>query len=97
MKALVGHASKHSRHWPQRSRTGRLLLPRLGVVKYLMSAFQELSLPDLYFVPVYIGYDQVIEQSEYLEEIRGEKEKGNALFSLLRSWRLIRENSGRFI
>ena len=78
-----------------RSRTGRLLLPRLGVVKYIVNAFQELSLPDLYFVPVYIGYDQVIEQGEYVEEMTGEKEKGNALFSLLRSWRLIRENYGK--
>jgi hypothetical protein len=28
-------------------------------------AFQELSLRDLYFVPVYIGYDQVIEQAVF--------------------------------
>jgi len=78
-----------------RSRTGRLLLPRLGIVKYLVNAFQQLGLPDLYFVPVYIGYDQVIEQGEYLQEIKGEKEKGSALFSLLRSWRLIREQYGK--
>ncbi len=78
-----------------RSRTGRLLLPQLGVVKYLVNAFQQLGLPDLYFVPVYIGYDQVIEQGEYLQEIKGEKEKGSALFALLRSWRLIRENYGK--
>jgi glycerol-3-phosphate O-acyltransferase len=78
-----------------RSRTGRLLLPRMGVVKYLVKAFQELGLRDLYFVPVYIGYDQVIEQGEYLRELKGEKEKGNKLFALLRSWRLIRENYGK--
>ena len=79
-----------------RSRTGRLLLPRMGVVKYIVRGFRELNLPDLYFVPIYIGYDQVIEQGEYLREIKGEEKKGsNKLLTLLRSRQLIRQRYGK--
>jgi len=79
-----------------RSRTGRLLLPKLGVVKYLIRGWRELGLKDLYFVPVYIGYDQVIEQGEYLREITGQKkEKGNRFLTLLRSRQLIRQRYGK--
>ena len=79
-----------------RSRTGRLLLPKLGVVKYLVRGWRELGLKDLYFVPVYIGYDQVIELREYLREITGQaKEGGNKLLTLLHTRQLIRQRYGK--
>jgi len=77
-----------------RSRTGRLLQPKMGVVKYVVRAYRELGLKDIQFVPIYIGYDQVMEQAGYLREIKGE-EKGSALGSIPRSQRLIRDKYGK--
>lgn len=78
-----------------RSRTGRLLLPKMGIVKYLVRAYHELGLKDLQFVPVYIGYDQVIEQASYLREMKGETGRESRLRSLPRWQRLITDQYGK--
>jgi len=78
-----------------RSRSGRLLLPKLGVVKYMVEGYGQLGLKDLYFVPVYIGYDQVMEQGEYLRELKGGKKTGESFLALLRARHLIRERYGK--
>lgn len=78
-----------------RSRTGRLLLPKMGIVKYLVRAYHELGLKDLQFVPVYIGYDQVIEQAGYLREIKGETKRESRLRTLPRWQRLITDQYGK--
>ena len=78
-----------------RSRTGRLLLPKMGVVKYMVRAYRELGLRDLQFVPVYIGYDQVIEQAGYVREVTGQAKKESRLKTLPRSQRMFREQYGK--
>jgi len=74
-----------------RSRTGRLLLPKMGVVKYMVRAYHELGIKDLAFVPVYIGYDQVIDQASYLREMKGEKSDS----TLRSSSRMFRQKYGK--
>ena len=73
------------------SRTGRLLLPKMGVVKYMVRAYHELGIKDLAFVPVYIGYDQVIDQPSYLHEMKGEKSDS----TLRSSSRMFRQKYGK--
>jgi len=77
-----------------RSRTGRLLLPKMGVVKYLVEAFHESAATDLAFVPVGIVYDQILEEGEYLQEMHGVKPVGSRLLELLRHRRIIRQRYG---
>jgi len=77
-----------------RSRTGRLLLPKLGVVKYLVQAFQKGAAEDVTFMPVGIVYDQILEEGEYLKEMHGVKPERNRLLEMLRNRNLIRQRYG---
>ena len=41
-----------------RSRTGKLLPPRVGMLAFLLQSVKEGSVKDLTFVPTFVGYDQ---------------------------------------
>lgn len=78
-----------------RSRTGLLHMPRLGMVKYILDAYEHGAARDIMFVPVYIGHDQIIEEGEYIEEMEGVKSPKPNLIELLRNRNLIRQRYGR--
>ncbi|OOH89693.1 glycerol-3-phosphate 1-O-acyltransferase [Pasteurellaceae bacterium 15-036681] len=62
-----------------RSRTGRLLEPKTGMMSMTMQALQRGLKRPISIVPVYIGYEHVLEVDTYEKELRGaEKEKENA-------------------
>ena len=61
-----------------RSRSGKLVLPKIGFLSILVQAFREGYCDDLVFVPASITYDRVLEGQTYLKELGGgEKEKEN--------------------
>lgn len=61
-----------------RSRTGRLLTPKTGMMSMTLQALQRGLNRPLSIVPVYIGYEHVLEVETYAKELRGaEKEKEN--------------------
>ncbi len=78
-----------------RSRTGRLLLPKKGLVKYVMDAYESGVARDIMLVPVYIGYDQIIEEGEYLEEMSGTKNPKGNLIEMVRNFRLFMKRYGQ--
>ncbi|MBR0572720.1 MULTISPECIES: glycerol-3-phosphate 1-O-acyltransferase PlsB [Pasteurellaceae] len=60
-----------------RSRTGRLLSPKTGMMAMTLRAVQGATRP-ISIVPVYIGYEHVLEVDTYAKELRGaKKEKEN--------------------
>ena len=62
-----------------RSRTGRLLAPKTGMVSMTLQALQQGQTRPISIVPVYVGYEHVLEVDTYAKELRGaEKEKENA-------------------
>lgn len=62
-----------------RSRTGRLLDPKTGMMSMTLQALQRGLNRPISIVPVYIGYEHVLEVDTYAKELRGaEKEKENA-------------------
>ena len=62
-----------------RSRTGRLLTPKTGMMSMTLQALQQSQTRPISVVPVYVGYEHVIEVDTYAKELRGaEKEKENA-------------------
>lgn len=62
-----------------RSRTGRLLTPKTGMMSMTLQALQRGLNRPLSIVPVYIGYEHVLEVDTYAKELRGAtKEKENA-------------------
>ena len=78
-----------------RSRSGKLLQPQLGMLTILMDAFQKQPEKDLIFVPVYIGYDQVPEEKEYLNEIQGGKKKPENARQLVKFGKLFKKRFGK--
>ena len=68
-----------------RSRTGRLLPPKLGMLSMTAGAWLETRNKPLAFVPVYIGYEKLIEGNAYLGELYGQKKKKESLLTTLRS------------
>jgi glycerol-3-phosphate O-acyltransferase len=65
-----------------RSRTGKMVMPKYGLLSMVLQAYDEGVSEDLAIIPVFIGYDRVIEEKAYLKELGGapkEKEKPTAV------------------
>ncbi len=78
-----------------RSRTGRLLKARTGLLRMTIS-HQMRGLPKpIALVPVYFGYEKLVEGASYLAELRGSAKKGESMGDLVRAARLIKQNFGR--
>ena len=59
-----------------RSRTGKLLPPKLGLLSLVIDAALEVHPKKVHFAPVSIGYERMVEEQAYLHELRGgEKRK----------------------
>ena len=77
-----------------RSRTGRLLPAHTGMLRMTIDAHRRgLPRPPA-FVPVYFGYEKVIEANAYLDELRGASKRRETVGGVLRSLRLTRESFG---
>ncbi|KAF9169199.1 hypothetical protein BGX21_010847 [Mortierella sp. AD011] len=78
-----------------RSRTGKLLPPKLGVLKIIMEAMLSDRVKDCYIVPISIGYDKVIETETYINELLGIPKEKESLWGLLTNSRLLQLKMGR--
>lgn len=78
-----------------RSRTGKLLMPKLGLLSILLNAFQNGASSDMIVVPIYIGYDQVLEEKAYLHEIEGGKKDPENLSQVVRASRFLKKRYGK--
>ncbi len=78
-----------------RSRTGRLLRPRTGLLRMTIeSARRGLPRP-IAIVPVYVSYEKVVEGGSYLRELRGAGKTRESMGGVLRNLRLTRQSFGR--
>ncbi|MBL9037807.1 MAG: 1-acyl-sn-glycerol-3-phosphate acyltransferase, partial [Archangium sp.] len=96
LKKLV-HDGIHHEFFPEggRSRTGKLLSPKLGLFTWLVDAVLEGARNDLLFVPAAIDYEKVVEGSSYTHELRGGEKKPEDLKALLSAPSVLTENYGR--
>jgi glycerol-3-phosphate O-acyltransferase len=78
-----------------RSRTGKLLEPKFGALGMIVDAALSLPRREVYFVPISIGYERIIETRSYRDELTGgEKQKEDAA-GLLKSTEVLRHRYGR--
>ncbi|MGC4086483.1 MAG: 1-acyl-sn-glycerol-3-phosphate acyltransferase [Polyangiaceae bacterium] len=78
-----------------RSRTGKLLPPKFGILSMVIDAALAVPERPSWFVPVSIGYERVIEGESYERELQGgEKQKEDAA-GLFKSRELLRHRYGR--
>lgn len=96
LKKLV-HDGIHHEFFPEggRSRTGKLLTPKLGLFTWLVDAVLEGARNDLLFVPVAIDYEKVVEGASYKAELAGGEKKPEDLKALLSAPSVLTENYGR--
>jgi glycerol-3-phosphate O-acyltransferase len=79
-----------------RSRTGRLLAPKGGMIAMTLKAFLRAPRRPVVFQPVYIGYEKVIEGKSYLDELTGRPKQKETIWALVRGvFEVLRENYGK--
>ncbi|HEY3519474.1 MAG TPA: glycerol-3-phosphate 1-O-acyltransferase PlsB, partial [Rhodanobacteraceae bacterium] len=78
-----------------RSRTGRLLEPRAGMLAMTVRAFLRAPRRPVLFQPIYIGYEKLMEGRSYSGELSGQKKEKESWWNLLRGLRVLRQHYGR--
>ena len=78
-----------------RSRTGKLVLPKIGLLHMILRAYFEGATQDLNFVPTFIGYDQVLEEKAYLSELEGKKKETESVGQLVGARKFLKGRYGR--
>ena len=77
-----------------RTRTGRLLPARTGVLQMTIEAHRRGVPRPIVFVPVYVGYDKLVEATSYVDELRGAAKKTESVSGLFRNMRMVRQSFG---
>ena len=78
-----------------RSRTGRLLQPKTGMLAMTVRSYVRDPRRPVVFLPVYFGYERIVEGATYLNELAGRPKRKESVGDLLRATRVLRERFGR--
>ncbi|MGH8516919.1 MAG: 1-acyl-sn-glycerol-3-phosphate acyltransferase, partial [Panacagrimonas sp.] len=78
-----------------RSRTGRLLPPKTGMLGMVVESALRQTTRKVALVPVYIGYDKVWELNSYFKELRGGSKKKESAGELLKAGKLLTKSFGK--
>jgi glycerol-3-phosphate O-acyltransferase len=68
-----------------RSRTGRLLAPRTGMLSMTVRAYLRDPKRPVVFMPVYFGYERIIEGRTYIGELSGVPKEKESVFGLIKA------------
>lgn len=77
-----------------RSRSGKLLPPRFGLLAYVVGSWQRGKSDDVMLIPVSIVYDQIQDLSSYAGEARGDEKEKESFGWALRLIRSLRRRYG---
>jgi glycerol-3-phosphate O-acyltransferase len=77
-----------------RSRTGRLLEPKTGMLSMTVRSFLRDPQRPVVFVPVYFGYERIFEGATYVGELAGKPKEKESVLGLLRAVGRLRERFG---
>lgn len=78
-----------------RSRTGKLLRPKLGFLSILLDCYKNGACEKMLFVPTYIGCDRVPEESAYMDEVLGGKKEDENLSQVIGATRFLKQRYGK--
>jgi glycerol-3-phosphate O-acyltransferase len=77
-----------------RSRTGKTLPPRLGILSWEVEAFLGTARRDLFFVPVAITYERLVEESAMVDELEGREKRDESVLGLVRARKFLQRRFG---
>jgi glycerol-3-phosphate O-acyltransferase len=78
-----------------RSRTGRLLQPKTGMLSMTVRSYLRDPVRPVLFLPVYFGYERIVEGTTYIGELSGKPKEKESVFGLLRAVRKLKERFGK--
>ncbi|MGI9323309.1 MAG: glycerol-3-phosphate 1-O-acyltransferase PlsB [Pseudomonadales bacterium] len=78
-----------------RSRTGRTLQPRLGMLNMTLGSFRRNANKPIAFLPVYLGYERVLEASTYMAELSGKDKQSESMFDMFKVFSSFRRAFGK--
>lgn len=78
-----------------RSRHGRLLKPKVGMLTMVIKAFLNTRYQKILIVPVNISYDRIIEIRSYLKELSGQSKISESFKQLFNARKYLRNNYGK--
>ncbi|OPH33376.1 glycerol-3-phosphate 1-O-acyltransferase PlsB [Moraxella lacunata] len=68
-----------------RSRSGRLLPPKLGMLAMTVGSYLRDPAKPVVFVPTYISYERIMEGATYVGELKGKPKESENLLSLIKT------------
>lgn len=78
-----------------RSRTGRLLAPKTGLMSMIVEASLRQRSRKVALVPVFIGYDKCWEVASYSKELRGAQKTKESADGLLKAGKILSKSYGK--
>ena len=78
-----------------RSRTGRLLEPKAGMLAMTIQSYLNERNKPLMFQPAHLNYEKLMEGNSYQSELGGKSKKGETLGGLFKARKLLKQDYGR--
>lgn len=78
-----------------RSRTGKLIKPKYGMLDMIVRAYASGRLEDVKLVPISVGYEKVIEEGAHKHELLGGEKEKESLSGLLKTPKFLTSRYGR--
>jgi glycerol-3-phosphate O-acyltransferase len=78
-----------------RSRVGKMLGPKFGILSIVAKNVLEGKIPDALVLPVTINYEKVLEGESFTYEMMGQSKVKESLQRLLKAADVLKENYGR--
>lgn len=78
-----------------RSRSGKVILPKIGFLTVLLQAFEEGYCRDMVFVPASISYDRILEEKAYLKELAGGQKEKEDIRQVIRARHFLKRKYGK--
>ena len=80
-----------------RSRTGRLLPPKTGMLAMTVQGMLRDQQRPVSLVPVYLGYEHIMEVATYLKELKGKDKEKESVFQILKTVAKLRNFGQGFV
>ncbi len=77
-----------------RSRTGRLLPAKTGLLSMSIESYRENNAKPVALIPVWIGYDRLVESKSYQQELAGSAKQKESVLNFFSTLKILKQNFG---
>ena len=78
-----------------RSRSGKILPPKQGLLSMCTDTYYQSSVPDIHFLPITINYERVLEGETFPLELLGEEKVRESLTRIIKAVKILNMNFGK--